>query len=66
MLRLHGLSAYGTGKSAINRLAEFIDLEYRDQGVRAFAFHPGKHSLCPHHSCWLTALRIRYMSDEDD
>jgi NAD(P)-dependent dehydrogenase (short-subunit alcohol dehydrogenase family) len=49
MLRLHGLSAYGTGKSAINRLAEFIDLEYRGQGVRAFAFHPGEHSMCHRH-----------------
>lgn len=32
---------YGAGKAAFSRLAEFVDLEYRDQGIAAFHIQPG-------------------------
>ena len=36
-----GASAYGTAKLAICRLSEYLDVEYRDQGLLALAVHPG-------------------------
>jgi NAD(P)-dependent dehydrogenase (short-subunit alcohol dehydrogenase family) len=32
---------YGAGKAAFSKLAEFIDLEYRDQGIATFHIQPG-------------------------
>ncbi|KAG9012811.1 hypothetical protein FRB93_001365 [Tulasnella sp. JGI-2019a] len=40
-LRVPGGSAYNIAKHSINRLAEWIDIEYRGQGVKSFAIHPG-------------------------
>jgi NAD(P)-dependent dehydrogenase (short-subunit alcohol dehydrogenase family) len=37
-----GFSGYAPGKSAINRFTEFIHFEYEQEGVRAFAYHPGQ------------------------
>ncbi|KAJ3493914.1 hypothetical protein NLG97_g4425 [Lecanicillium saksenae] len=37
----HGASAYGSSKAAIIRFSEFLDFEYRSQGLVAFALHPG-------------------------
>ncbi|KAG8991649.1 hypothetical protein FRB94_000920 [Tulasnella sp. JGI-2019a] len=39
--RTPGLSPYNISKHAINRLTEWIDLEYKGQGVKSFAVHPG-------------------------
>lgn len=36
-----GLSAYQTSKLAVLRFTEFVAAEYRDQGITAFAMHPG-------------------------
>ncbi|OAQ71343.1 oxidoreductase, short chain dehydrogenase/reductase family [Pochonia chlamydosporia 170] len=36
-----GASSYQTTKSAVLRITEFLDLEYKDQGLLAFAIHPG-------------------------
>lgn len=36
-----GLSAYQDSKLAVLRLMEFVNVEYKDQGVTAFAIHPG-------------------------
>ncbi|KAF2441298.1 putative oxidoreductase ucpA [Karstenula rhodostoma CBS 690.94] len=36
-----GLSEYSIGKVALNTLTQFVDAEYRDQGIQAFALHPG-------------------------
>jgi len=35
------MSAYCVGKAVQIRLAEFVDAEYRDQGIRAFSIDPG-------------------------
>lgn len=35
------MSAYCVGKAVQIRFAEFVDAEYRDQGIRAFAIDPG-------------------------
>lgn len=32
---------YGAGKAAFSKLAEFVDLEYRDQGISTFHIQPG-------------------------
>ncbi len=32
---------YGAGKAAYSKLAEFVDLEYRDQGIATFHVQPG-------------------------
>ncbi|TFK53976.1 NAD-P-binding protein [Heliocybe sulcata] len=40
-LRGPGASAYSVAKHALNRFAEFIDVEYRAQGVKVFSVHPG-------------------------
>ncbi|KZS96637.1 short-chain dehydrogenase/reductase SDR [Sistotremastrum niveocremeum HHB9708] len=40
-MRNVGNSAYASGKHAINRIVEFINLEYAEKGVQCFAFHPG-------------------------
>lgn len=34
-------SSYASVKSALNRLTEWVDLEGKEQGVQAVAFHPG-------------------------
>ncbi|KDQ53607.1 hypothetical protein JAAARDRAFT_39294 [Jaapia argillacea MUCL 33604] len=39
--RRPGASAYQSSKHALNRFAEFIDLEYGGQGVKVFSVHPG-------------------------
>ncbi|KAG8906660.1 hypothetical protein FRB99_006361 [Tulasnella sp. 403] len=39
--RLPGGSPYNIAKHALNRLAEWIDIEYRAHGIKAFAAHPG-------------------------
>jgi len=39
--RIPGGSAYNIAKHSLNRLAEWVDIEYRDQGVKSFAVHPG-------------------------
>ena len=36
-----GASGYQSGKTAINRFTEFVYEEYKDKGIRAFAYHPG-------------------------
>lgn len=36
-----GASGYQTTKSAVLRITEFLDLEYKEQGLIAFAIHPG-------------------------
>lgn len=36
-----GASAYGTSKAALLRFTEFLDAEYAEQGLLAFAIHPG-------------------------
>lgn len=36
-----GASSYQSTKSAVLRITEFLDLEYKDQGLLAFAIHPG-------------------------
>ncbi|KAI9739068.1 MAG: hypothetical protein M1834_007280 [Cirrosporium novae-zelandiae] len=36
-----GWSAYQSGKTSINRIAEFVDAEYGSKGIRSFAYHPG-------------------------
>ncbi|KAJ4300964.1 hypothetical protein N0V90_003053 [Kalmusia sp. IMI 367209] len=36
-----GLSNYCIGKVALNTLTQFVDAEYGDKGVQAFALHPG-------------------------
>ena len=36
-----GASAYQSTKLAINRLAQFIEADHGQQGIRAFAIHPG-------------------------
>ncbi|KAK9241508.1 oxidoreductase [Lipomyces tetrasporus] len=38
---LPGASAYQTGKFALLRFTEFIAVDYADQGILAFAVHPG-------------------------
>ena len=38
---LPGVSAYQDSKLAVLRLMEFVNKEYADQGVTAFAVHPG-------------------------
>jgi len=40
-MRIPGGSAYNIAKHSLNRLAEWIDIEYRNQGVKSFAVHPG-------------------------
>lgn len=40
-LLMKGASDYQTSKHAINRLCEFINTEYRDDGIKCFAVHPG-------------------------
>lgn len=40
-LTLPGASQYQPGKLANLRLAEFVDVEYADQGVSAWCVHPG-------------------------
>ena len=40
-LIMPGLSSYQTGKLALLRFSEFINVEYGDQGVLAYAIHPG-------------------------
>ncbi|KAG8863582.1 hypothetical protein FRB96_008322 [Tulasnella sp. 330] len=40
-MRVPGNSPYNIAKHSIIRLAEWIDTEYRDQGVKSFAVHPG-------------------------
>jgi NAD(P)-dependent dehydrogenase (short-subunit alcohol dehydrogenase family) len=37
----HGASAYQTSKFAVLRFTEFVANEYADQGIVAFAIHPG-------------------------
>lgn len=32
---------YAAGKAAFSKLAEFVDLEYRDQGIASFHIQPG-------------------------
>ena len=39
-------SAYQPSKTAVNRFAEFVNAQYGDKGVRAFAYHPGTCSAC--------------------
>ncbi|KIO16139.1 hypothetical protein M407DRAFT_240435 [Tulasnella calospora MUT 4182] len=39
--RVPGESAYNIAKHAVNRLAEWIDIEYKKDGIKAFAIHPG-------------------------
>lgn len=39
--RRPGASGYQTAKHALNRFAEFIDVEYGSEGVKVFAIHPG-------------------------
>lgn len=36
-----GASGYQAGKTAINRFTEFVYEEYKDEGIRVFAYHPG-------------------------
>ncbi|TQS32764.1 hypothetical protein Golomagni_06913 [Golovinomyces magnicellulatus] len=36
-----GASAYGSSKAAILRFTQFLDSEYQEQGLLAFAIHPG-------------------------
>ena len=36
-----GASGYQAGKTAINRFTEFVYEEYKDKGIRVFAYHPG-------------------------
>ncbi|KAK7181461.1 hypothetical protein DPSP01_013475 [Paraphaeosphaeria sporulosa] len=36
-----GLSEYCIGKVALNTLTQFVDAEYREHGIQAFAVHPG-------------------------
>jgi NAD(P)-dependent dehydrogenase (short-subunit alcohol dehydrogenase family) len=36
-----GMSAYCLGKAALIRLTENIDVEFKQQGITAFAIHPG-------------------------
>lgn len=36
-----GASGYQTTKLAVTRLSEFIDIEYRPQGILCFSVHPG-------------------------
>jgi len=40
-VRYPGGSAYLGGKHALNRLAEFVHIEYKESGVKSFAFSPG-------------------------
>ncbi|KAG8981283.1 hypothetical protein FRC05_004185 [Tulasnella sp. 425] len=39
--RIPGESAYNITKHAVNRLIEWVDIEYKKDGVKAFAVHPG-------------------------
>ncbi|KAG9035176.1 hypothetical protein FRB95_011910 [Tulasnella sp. JGI-2019a] len=39
--RVPGGSPYSIAKHSINRLAEWIDIEYCTQGVKSFSVHPG-------------------------
>ncbi|KIO34547.1 hypothetical protein M407DRAFT_240434 [Tulasnella calospora MUT 4182] len=39
--RIPGESAYNISKHAVNRLTEWIDIEYKKDGVKAFSIHPG-------------------------
>jgi len=41
LLRSPTGSAYQTSKLAALRLSEFVDVEYRDQGIVSFGIHPG-------------------------
>jgi NAD(P)-dependent dehydrogenase (short-subunit alcohol dehydrogenase family) len=36
-----GMSAYQTSKLAVLRLMEFVQAEYAEKGILAFAIHPG-------------------------
>lgn len=36
-----GASGYGISKLAVARLSEFLDVEYREQGILAYTIHPG-------------------------
>lgn len=38
---LPGASGYQSGKTVINRLTDFVYEEYKDKGIRVFAYHPG-------------------------
>ena len=37
----NGLSSYQTGKLALLRLADFINVEYGEKGIIALSIHPG-------------------------
>ncbi|KAG9047106.1 hypothetical protein FS837_002990 [Tulasnella sp. UAMH 9824] len=39
--RVPGESAYNIAKHALNRLTEWIDIDYKKDGIKAFAVHPG-------------------------
>ncbi|KAG8953235.1 hypothetical protein FRC04_002645 [Tulasnella sp. 424] len=39
--RIPGESAYNITKHAVNRLIEWVDIEYKKDGVKAFSIHPG-------------------------
>jgi NAD(P)-dependent dehydrogenase (short-subunit alcohol dehydrogenase family) len=40
-LHTNGASAYQATKLAVCRLAEFVNVEYGDQGLLAYSIHPG-------------------------
>jgi len=40
-LLMPGASDYQTSKHAINRLCEFVQVDYDDDGIKCFALHPG-------------------------
>ncbi len=40
-LLMPGASDYQTSKHAVNRLVEFIDVDYAEDGIKCFAVHPG-------------------------
>ncbi|KAG8906659.1 hypothetical protein FRB99_006360 [Tulasnella sp. 403] len=40
-VRIPGGSSYNIAKLSLTRFADWVDIEYRGQGVKAFAVHPG-------------------------
>ncbi|KZT42324.1 putative oxidoreductase [Sistotremastrum suecicum HHB10207 ss-3] len=65
-LRNVGGSAYTSGKHAVNRLAELINFEYAEKGVKSFAFHPGciLTELARNSTEIVTALENRFVIED--
>ncbi|KAG8953234.1 hypothetical protein FRC04_002644 [Tulasnella sp. 424] len=55
--RIPGESAYNITKHAVNRLIEWVDIEYKKDGIKAFAVHPGLIKTDLSKQIWETTLK---------